>query len=104
MYAWLDKNAADERGPNDTPEQFYYKSRKKALGPFKKDLWKLPPETDDIIRDALQAKFEFLFQRLNVVNTCDIVMQAVQTVELHKEQPIGIVATKAKDDVKGLAD
>jgi fructose/tagatose bisphosphate aldolase len=104
MYAWLDKNAADERGPNDTAEQFYYKTRKKALGPFKKELWKLPPETDDQIRDALQAKFEFLFQRLNVVNTYDMVQKVVPTAKLHREQPQGVVMAKAKEDVKGLAD
>src|SRR6187551_557905 len=41
MYAWLDESAAGESKASDTDEQFYYKTRKKAIGPFKKDLWGL---------------------------------------------------------------
>ncbi len=36
MYDWLDANAESERKAGDTPEQFYYKARKKAIGPFKR--------------------------------------------------------------------
>jgi fructose/tagatose bisphosphate aldolase len=36
MMEWLDANAASERKPGDTPEQFYYRARKKAIGPFKR--------------------------------------------------------------------
>src|SRR4051812_29430427 len=35
IRAWLDENAAAERKSGDTQEQFYYKARKKAIGPFK---------------------------------------------------------------------
>src|ERR1044071_2773270 len=34
MLAWLDQNAQGERKPKDTDEQFYYRARKKAIGPF----------------------------------------------------------------------
>ena len=104
MYDWLDTNAADERVAGETPEQFYYKTRKKALGPFKKALWEMSAEIDEAICGALQQKFEFLFQQLNVVNTYDMVLQAVKTAEMHREQPAGATAAVAKDDVKGLAD
>ena len=36
---------AEERKAGDTDEQFFYKTRKKALGPFKRKLWDLAPET-----------------------------------------------------------
>ena len=36
MYAWVRENATEERKPKDTEEQFIYKARKKAIGPFKK--------------------------------------------------------------------
>jgi fructose/tagatose bisphosphate aldolase len=104
MYAWLDTNAADERTSGETPEQFYYKTRKKALGPFKQELWKMPPAVDDAICAALQTKFEFLFQRLNVVNTYDMVTQTVKTAEIRREQPAGAMAAAGAEDVKGLAD
>ena len=38
------ENAKDERKATDTDEQFFYKTRKKAIGPFKKQLWRLPAE------------------------------------------------------------
>jgi fructose-bisphosphate aldolase, class II len=38
IYTWLDDNAKDERKATDSDEQFYYKTRKKALGPFKRQL------------------------------------------------------------------
>jgi fructose/tagatose bisphosphate aldolase len=104
VYAWLDQNAADERAPGETPEQFYYKTRKKALGPFKQRLWEMQPAVRGAISTALQAKFEFLFQRLNVVNTYDMVLRTVKTAEIHKDQPAVAAEVKAKDDVKGLAD
>ena len=37
--AWLRDNAKDERKATDSDEQFFYKTRKKALGPFKQKLW-----------------------------------------------------------------
>jgi hypothetical protein len=67
-------------------------------------LWKLPPNIDDAICAALQTKFEFLFQRLNVVNTYDMVLKTVKTEEIRREAPAGAMAAVAKDDVKGLAD
>src|SRR5437764_5322228 len=36
MYAWVREHATEERKPKDTEEQFIYKARKKAIGPFKK--------------------------------------------------------------------
>ena len=39
MYAWTREHAAEERKPTDTEQQFLYKGRKKAIGPFKKQLW-----------------------------------------------------------------
>ena len=39
MYAWLREHATEERKPKDTEEQFIYKARKKAIGPFKQRMW-----------------------------------------------------------------
>src|SRR5689334_22530452 len=39
MYDWVRANATEERKPKDTEEQFIYKARKKAIGPFKKQMW-----------------------------------------------------------------
>ena len=55
MYAWVHANAADERKPKDTDEQFLYRSRKKAIGPFKRELWSLPAA----IRQQISAGLGF---------------------------------------------
>ena len=41
IYAWCEVNAADERKDGQTDEQFLYTTRKKAIGPFKRQLWDL---------------------------------------------------------------
>ncbi len=67
------ENAADERKDGESDEQFVYKTRKKALGPFKHRLWSLDESAKGpIIRD-LEAKFEFLMEKLGVFGTKSIV-------------------------------
>ena len=55
--------------PSDTDEQFFYKTRKKALGPFKKRFWDLPADVKARLAKAYDEKFSFLFTQLAVVNT-----------------------------------
>ncbi len=43
MYAWLDKNSAADRKAGMTDEQFYYKTRKNALGAFKAQIHGMSP-------------------------------------------------------------
>src|SRR5436305_2410708 len=70
-------NCADERKPGQTDEQFVYTSRKKALGPFKQRMWEMPAEAKQPIIGELEAKFEFLMERLAVVGTKDVVAKYV---------------------------
>ena len=55
-------NAADERKADQTDQQFVYTTRKKAIGPFKRELWDL--ETKDEIMAAQRRKIGFLFTEL----------------------------------------
>ena len=73
---YLVKNAADERKPKDTEEQFLYKTRKKAFGPFKKQMWDLPQDKIQGMMQELEDKFAFLFKKLNVVDTVELVRKA----------------------------
>ncbi len=68
IYEWLKVNAASERKEGETEEQFFYKARKKALGPFKKEIMSLPQDVRDKIAAEIEAKFDFLFKQLNAVN------------------------------------
>jgi fructose/tagatose bisphosphate aldolase len=87
MYAWLDQNCADERKPDMTSEQFYYKTRKKAWGPFKQRCWDLPEATRGQIRATLESKFDLLFRKLNVVGTVEVVSRHVHAAEFVKTVP-----------------
>lgn len=80
MYAYLAKNHANEREAGETDEQFYYKTRKRAWGPFKKETWGIPENDKRAIRDELEAQFSMMFQRLNVSNTTNLVAKYVPSV------------------------
>jgi hypothetical protein len=80
---WLDDNAADERKRGETQPQFLYKTRKKAIGPYKENVWNLPEGTKDAIRDTLEEKFKFLFERLRVVNSRAMVARYVKPVSVY---------------------
>jgi len=69
IYRWLHENCADEKKPDMTEEQFIYKTRKKALGPFEKEIFSLPDEIKKNISSALEEEFLFLFEQLNIKNT-----------------------------------
>jgi len=73
IYEWLKVNAANEAKAGETEEQFFYKTRKKALGAFKKEIMSLPQNTRDAIAQEIENKFEFLFKQLNAVNNASLV-------------------------------
>ena len=105
IYAWLGTNAKDERKPTDTDEQFFYKSRKKAIGPFKQQLWSLPADVKQPLAAAYDAKFEFLFTQLAVHDTKDAVARHVTAPELHRPMPTsGRAAVEAAPDDADLSD
>ena len=73
MYEWLKTNAIAEKKEGETEEQFFYKTRKKALGPFKKEIMMLSQETRDAISKEIEVKFNFLFKQLNAINNKELV-------------------------------
>jgi len=75
IYAWLMVNAIDEKKETDTEEQFIYKTRKKALGPFKKEIMGLSKEIREEIAKEVEEKFDFLFQQLKVINNKELVLK-----------------------------
>ena len=105
IYAWLGKNAMDERKATDTDEQFFYKTRKKALGPFKRQLWSLAPEVKAAVARTYEEKFGFLFKQLAVGNTADVVNRYVIPPVHHKPMPADATPTHvAAPDDADLSD
>jgi fructose/tagatose bisphosphate aldolase len=89
MHEWVKVNAAGERKPKDTDAQFFYRSRKKAVGPFKKQCWSLPDGAREAISASLQKMFSFLFEQLNAAGTTDTVKKLIKAPEIHLPLPAG---------------
>ncbi|MFC1576658.1 class II fructose-bisphosphate aldolase, partial [Candidatus Omnitrophota bacterium] len=73
IYAWINENLTAEKKEGQTEEQFIYKTRKKALGPFKKDIINLPAEVKAKIVALVEKEFQFLFEKLNIKDTAALV-------------------------------
>ena len=73
----LSEHYIDERSPDETDDQFFYKTRKRAFGDFKKEMWGLPETKLSRIREMLQGRFSLLFHELNVVGTADLIKKYV---------------------------
>ena len=101
MRGWLDENAASERKSGDTNEQFYYKARKKAIGPFKRDLWSMSEEVRSAIAADLARTFAFLFEQLNVNGTEDQVHRFIQAPIQHHAALKPVLVAAADDPDAG---
>ena len=101
IYHYLDRHNADERKPSQTDAQFYYSTRKKAIGPFKPELWGLGIDEKTALYAALEAQFKFFYEKLNIGDTRSLIDGIVKPVEYH--QPMPESARTAGDDL-GLAD
>lgn len=78
MYFWLKNNLKDEWKEGWSEEQFIYKTRKKALGPFKKKLWSMTPVQKALVLQNLKKQFGFLMKKLNIVGNKKIVDKYVK--------------------------
>jgi fructose-bisphosphate aldolase class II len=101
MRGWLDENAAGERKTEDTNEQFYYKARKKAIGPFKRDLWSMSEDVRNAIAADLERTFAFLFEQLNVNGTEDQVHRFIQAPIQHHAALKPVLVAAADDPDAG---
>jgi hypothetical protein len=109
MYAWLREHAAEERKPKDTEEQFIYKARKKAIGPFKRRMWSLDDAARQAIGRALEERFAFLMKQLKIGGTAATVAQVVRPAAVAIDRDAEIAAaggkiTAAEKKAEGLAD
>jgi fructose/tagatose bisphosphate aldolase len=106
VYAWLGNNAKEERKAGDSDEQFFYKTRKKALGPFKRAFWDLEAGAREQLARAYDEKFTFLFTQLGVGGTKDAVRRHVKPMAIHRPAPgtAGHVVVEPAPDDADLSD
>jgi hypothetical protein len=65
-----------------------YTTRKKAIGPFKRQLWELPAK--DEILAAQRRKISFLFTELGVNGSREMVARYIHPVEGRTPAPDGL--------------
>ena len=105
IYDQLRASEAGDRKPADTEEQFLYKTRKKALGGFKRQLWSLPAAVRGSLGAALEERFTFLLTQLRVNGTRALAEKHAPFVPGSFPTAIESVgAGKGHEDVSGLSD
>ncbi|MDP3936529.1 MAG: class II fructose-bisphosphate aldolase [Deltaproteobacteria bacterium] len=87
IHAHLHEACAGEKKEGETEEQFIYKTRKKAFGPFKRQMWSLSSDVRNRIAADLEAKFDFLFHQLKVGKTRELVDKHVKPVAVPLSKP-----------------
>jgi fructose/tagatose bisphosphate aldolase len=100
IYDHLRNHCKDEMKSGQTEEQFLYKTRKKALGPFKKAFWGLSEEVQQAICNRLEQKFTDLFGKLNVYETRSTVNRFVQPKVVSFALRDEIAAAEAEQEEK----
>jgi fructose/tagatose bisphosphate aldolase len=85
IQEWCFANTLDERKAGQTDQQFVYTTRKKSIGPFKRELWDLP--TRDAILAEQGRKIGFLFEELGVVGSRAMVERYIKPVPWDRPVP-----------------
>jgi fructose/tagatose bisphosphate aldolase len=104
MYSYLDKNQASDRKPGMTDEQFYYKTRKNSIGPFKAKTWGLADNTRKEISKALEDQFRRLFEHLGMKGTRKVVDAHIKPLKVIPELKFYLGETVTEEEVSDLAD
>jgi fructose/tagatose bisphosphate aldolase len=104
IYAYLDENHAHERKSGQTDEQFYYKTRKRALGEFKKKIWGISTDQLAKITAAWEVQFQDLFDRLGVADTRQYVEQHIRKMVIEPNLEDYLLSGVKQEDTSDLAD
>ena len=104
IFAYLREYHSNERKEGQTDDQFYYKTRKRAIGPFKEAFWDLPESTIRTIEKKWEAQFKLLFERLNVGGTRELVQRFTKVVPIQPEIESYLAESGGVGDVSDLDD
>lgn len=94
IHRYLAEHHANERKDGETDAQFYYKTRKRSFGPFKRQMWDLPAETRGALMDELRPRFALLMQELGVDDTVDLVARYVKPITIDVPTPAALKGIK----------
>ena len=90
MYEYMKAEFKSEWKEKDTEEQFIYKTRKKGFGHFKMEMWQIPADTLNKIGVELEKQFSFLFDKLKMTKTQEIVEKYIKPVDVPLEIPASL--------------
>ncbi len=82
IYKGLHEKFSSEKKEGQTEEQFIYKTRKKGFGLAKEDIWLMDAKSRELIGSQLMEKFDFLFKKLNAVDTVSDVDKYVDSAKI----------------------
>jgi fructose/tagatose bisphosphate aldolase len=100
IYQFIKENFQKEWKEGMTEQQFLYKTRKRGMGPFKKEWWTMDSEYKDRIMDSLEEKFEFLFSKLNVYGTREYTERFIKPVKIRYKKSGNIQEQPDARDIK----
>lgn len=104
IYKYLDEKNAAERKPGITDEQFYYKTRKNAIGQYKFEISNIDPSSKEGITQALDAQFRKLFSYLGIAGTRKYVEETIKPVAIKPNIHFYLGEAADAGDVADLAD
>lgn len=103
-YAYIKDAYGNKWKDDQTEDQFLYDNRKRSFGPLKRDWWELADDIQEEVGAALEEKFAFLFEKLQVNDTKDLVRETVTPVDLHRPAPEKAAEEATLDIAGDLAD
>ena len=87
VYAYQTKECANERKSGESDNQFFYKTRKKAIGAFKTKMWSLPDGVREEMMKSIEQKVELLISKLNTRGTGPLIKPHVKMTDVQLPEP-----------------
>ncbi|MCW5876540.1 MAG: class II fructose-bisphosphate aldolase [Anaerolineales bacterium] len=104
VYAYVDEKYAGDRKPDHNDEQFHYENRKRALGPFKAQMWALSDAEMQPIIETWEAQFRMLFGHLAIGGTRKYVDEFTTLPDVKPQRDFYFGEEAEQEEVKDLAD
>ena len=92
IYAHLAEHHAGERKEGQSDAQFYYTTRKRGYGPFKRELWDLPEAQRVSILRSIEDSYAFIMSRLGVSNRAELVDRVIAPVSTLPPAPASLAS------------
>jgi fructose/tagatose bisphosphate aldolase len=104
IYNYLRENFKAEYKPGMTDEQFFYKTRKNAIGPFKKDIVNLPMNFHKEMQQIWYGKFVTLFRLLGLEGSKHLVDKYISAYSVQPRIEDFLGSGYKTENVNDLAD